>query len=67
MELVYAYQHSRMDDRYSLLTAAQREAVRQSLVPQLDLLPEPNLQFEGKTIRDSVDGYWALKHPPCAS
>jgi len=57
----------RMDDRYSLLTAAQREAVRQFLVLQLDLLPEPNLQFEGKSIRASVDGYWAHEHTPKAS
>jgi len=45
-----------LDDRDSLLTAAQREAVRQFLVLQRDLLPEPNLQFEGKTIRASVEG-----------
>lgn len=47
-----------LDERYSLLTAAQREAVRQFRTLQLDLLPEPNLQFEGETIRAAVDGYW---------
>ena len=56
-----------LDERYSLLTAAQREAVRQFLVLQLELLPEPNLQFEGKTIRASVEGYWAHEQPPNAS
>jgi hypothetical protein len=46
-------------DRFSLLSAEQRSAVRKYLELQLELLPGPNLQFEQSAIRDSIINIWS--------
>jgi len=56
-----------LDHRFSLLSAEQRSAVRRYLELQLELLPEPNLQFEQSAIRESINGFWANDDSPNAS
>jgi hypothetical protein len=47
-----------LDERFSLLTTAQRQAVRMFLELQLEILPQQNLEFEEPTIQNSIDGFW---------
>lgn len=47
-----------LDERFSLLTTAQRHAVRMFLELQLEILPQPNLEFEESMIRNSIAGFW---------
>jgi hypothetical protein len=48
-----------LDARFSLLTLAQRKAVRAFLKLQLELLQKPNQLIESAAIHASIDGYWA--------
>jgi len=49
-----------LDLRFSLLNSQQRLAVRCYLQLQLEILPEPNLQFEGSAIQNSINGFWGI-------
>lgn len=49
-----------LDSRFSLLSPEQKAAVRHYLELQLEVLPEPNLQFEQSGIRESINGFWAV-------
>lgn len=48
-----------LDSRFSLLSSEQKAAVRHYLELQLEVLPEPNFQFEQSAIRESINGFWA--------
>jgi len=48
-----------LDGRFSMLSQQQKAAVRHYLELHLELLPEPNLQFEQTAIRDSISGFWS--------
>ena len=50
-----------LDERFSLLSQKQKDAVRHYLELQLELLPEPNVQFEQSAIRDSINGFWSAQ------
>jgi len=51
--------HRGLDDRYSLSSEQQRAAVRSYLALQLELLPQPNRQFQQQSILETINGFWS--------
>ena len=56
-DICYHLDSPALDSRFSLLSSDQKAAVRHYLELQLEVLPEPNFQFEQSAIRESINGF----------